>query len=278
MNMNRNITFLAAAVLAFLTTMSLAAENPPARHVASDTEFWISLEKAVSATLLPISPDIDAFRLDLTVRRGDLVCGSGTISLKKNDHTLLSLSAKGALFRYLAVGATATCLLDLDGEQTLFVSGPDRQVPVPTVRVDRTPEGDFSMNIMMNLAVSVATRPIEIGVHPRTPAHIVKKLRETHPWCLEMPAELCFAKEQNASPTVILNRHAGLITGFELVFPGDGAPTLSVRADPLAIGNAAERPDIQHLFPAGRIPGPGADTLITFLHGFYKVLSEMIRQ
>lgn len=276
MNTNRCRKICAVLLFALLATMPLAAESLQARCVASETEFWASLEHAVSATLLPITPDIDAFRLDLTISQGDQIFGSGTISLKKNDHTLLALSAKDTLFRYLAVGATATCLLDLGGVRTLFVSGPDRQIPVPTVRIDRAAEGDFAMNLMMNLAVSVATRPIEIGVHPGTPAHIAKKLRETHPWCLETPSELRFSKEPNASPTVILERHEGLITGFELVFFRDGAPVVSVRADPLAIGAAAHHPDITQLIPAGRIPEPGADTLMTFMHGFYNVLSGMI--
>lgn len=264
------------ALAAVMTAFPVSADEPAVRNVASETEFWTSLEKDVAATLLPIAPDIDAFRLDLAISQGDRTVGSGTISLKKNDHALLALSASNALFRYLAVGATATCLLDLGGVRTLFVSGPERQIPVPTVRIDRAAEGEYAMNLVMNLAVLVATRPIDIGVHPKTPAHIAKKLRETHPWCLETPSELRFSKERTASPTVILGRHEGLITSFELVFPQDGAPPVSVRADPLAIGTAVRHPDVASLFPPGRIPEPGADTLITFMQGFYQVLSGMI--
>ncbi len=264
------------ALAAMMTVFPVSADEPAAQNVASEPAFWTALEKDVAATLLPIAPDIDAFRLGLEIAQGDRAVGSGTISVKKNDHALLELSAQNALFRYLAVGATATCLLDLGGTQTLFVSGPERQIPIPTVRVDRAAEGEFAMNLVMNLAVLVATRPIDIGVHPQTPAHIAKKLRETHPWCLETPSELRFSKEQAASATVILTRRDGFITAFELVFPQDGAPPVRVRVDPLAIGAAAQHPDMAGLFPPGRIPEPGADTLITFMHGFYNVLSGMI--
>jgi len=252
------------------------SEGVSARNVASDTEFWTSLEKAVSTTLLPITPDIDAFRLDLTIRQGDRVCGSGTISLKQGDHALLALSSPEASFRYLATGATATCLLDLAGERTLFVSGPERQIPVPTIRIDRAPEGDFAMNLLVNLTTMAASRPIDLGIHPGTSAHIVKKLHESHPWCLETPAELLFSKTPNASPTIMLRRQAGLITGFELIFPQQGSPATAVSVTSLEIGPAAHHPDVRSLFPAGRIPEPGADTLITFMRGFYSVLSSMI--
>lgn len=264
------------ALVAMMTAFPASAVEPAARNVASETAFWAALEKDVAATLLPIAPDIDALRLVLTVIQGEHTVGSGTISMKKNSHALLELSSQNALFRYLAVGATATCLLDLGGTQTLFVSGPERQIPIPTVRIDRSAEGEFAMNLVMNLGVLVATRPIDIGVHPLTPAHIAKKLRETHPWCLETPSELRFSKEQTASPTVILGRRDGLITAFELIFAQDGAPPVSVRVDPIAIGAAAQHPDVAGLFPPGRIPEPGADTLITFMHGFYNVLSGMI--
>ncbi|OQA06229.1 MAG: hypothetical protein BWY66_01983 [bacterium ADurb.Bin374] len=264
------------ALVAMMTAFPASAVEPAARNVASETAFWAALEKDVAATLLPIAPDIDALRLVLTVIQGEHTVGSGTISMKKNSHALLELSSQNALFRYLAVGATATCLLDLGGTQTLFVSGPERQIPIPTVRIDRSAEGEFAMNLVMNLGVLVATRPIDIGVHPLTPAHIAKKLRETHPWCLETPSELRFSKEQTASPTVILGRRDGLITAFELIFAQDGAPPVSVRVDPIAIGAAAQHPDVAGLFPPGRIPEPGADTLLTFMHGFYNVLSGMI--
>ncbi|HOT29740.1 MAG TPA: hypothetical protein PLU72_16305 [Candidatus Ozemobacteraceae bacterium] len=267
-----------AALLALAVVMTAfpASGEEAARNVASETEFWTALEKDVAATLLPIAPDVDAFRLGLAVGQGEQIVGSGTISMKKNDHAFLELSAPNALFRYLAVGATATCLLDLGGTQTLFVSGPGRQIPIPTVRIDRSAEGEFAMNLVMNLTALLATRPIDIGVHPQTPAHIAKKLRETHPWCLETPSELRFSKEQAATPTVIISRRDGLITAFELVFPQDGAPPVRVRVDPLALGAAAQHPDVAGLFPPGRIPEPGADTLITFMHGFYNVLSGMI--
>lgn len=264
------------ALVAMMPVLPVSADEPTVRNVASEPAFWASLEKDVAATLLPIAPDIDAFRLGLAIGQGDRAVGSGTISMKKHGHALLELSAQNALFRYLAVGATATCLLDLGGTQTLFVSGPERQIPIPTVRIDRTAAGEFAMNLVMNLAVLVATRPIDIGVHPQTPAHITKKLRETHPWCCETPSELRFSKGQAASPTVTLWRRDGLIAAFELVFPQDGAPPIRVRVDPLAIGASAQHPDVAGLFPPGRIPEPGADTLITFMHGFYNVLSGMI--
>ncbi len=247
-----------------------------ARPVASETEFWTSLETSISATLLPITPDIDAFRLDLAIRQGERVCGSGTISLKRGDYALLALSSPEASFRYLAMGATATCLLDLAGKRTLFISGPERRIPIPTIRIDRAPEGDFAMNLVVNLATMIASRPIDLGVHPETPAHIIKKLRESHPWCLETPAELVFSKEPNASPTVILQRQRGLITGFEMIFPQEGSPAIRVCVTPLEIGAAAHHADVRNLFPPGRIPEPGADTLMTFMHGFYAVLSSMM--
>jgi len=268
-------------VLVLLTLLlSLVPELLPAagfRNVASESAFWEGLEASVASALLPIGPGMEALRLDLTVTEAETVRGSGSISLRNGDHALFSLSSRDAAFRYLAVGATATCLLEQAGERTLFVSGPDRQVPIPTVRIDRSSEGEFNLNLMMNLATLIATRPIDLGVDPGTPGHITKKLRTNLPWCRETPAMFEFAAGETASPTVLLLRGPSGLTGFELHFPREQGPEIRVRVDPLAIGSAAPADRIDP-FPEARQAQPGADTFVTFLRGFYAVLSSMIPQ
>ncbi|HOY66554.1 MAG TPA: hypothetical protein PLP29_06670 [Candidatus Ozemobacteraceae bacterium] len=247
------------------------------RNVASETAFWDGLETSVASALLPIAPAMDALHLDLSVKEGENVRGSGSIRLRNGDHALLSLSSRDAAFRYLAVGASASCLLELAGERTLFVSGPDREVPIPTVRIDRSPDGEFNLNLVMNLAVLIATRPIDLGVDPGTPAHIAKKLRTNLPWCRETSGMLEFSARETASPTVLLLRGPVGITGFELRFPREQGPEIRVRVDPLAVGPAAPVSRVEP-FPEARQAQPGADTLITFMRGFYAVLSSMIPQ